>query len=283
VRLGDCLRNDVLLPYAARTVKLRQPRTNDVETQQLWSAFRTFRRRKDRDRLIDQYLPLADFVAGQVAKGLTKQVDIGDIRSYAALGLIDAIERFDPSMGYKFETYAVIRIRGMIIDELRAYDWVPRSVRDKSKAIDRARVDLTEQLNRFPLDRETAAQAGLTQSEFGAAMVQKAAANVESIEGLSEPDRFRSVEMDAKRQASQGHVGKRIEDASATADIVEMRDALVAAISMCPEREKIVLTLYYYEGLTLEEIGQWMGVTESRVCQIHTRAMEQIRVSLRVA
>jgi RNA polymerase sigma factor for flagellar operon FliA len=260
------------------------PRTNDTETQQLWSTFRTFRRRKDRDRLIDQYLPLADFVAGQVAKGLTKHVDIGDIQSYAALGLIDAIERFDPSMGYKFETYAVIRIRGMIIDELRAYDWVPRSVRDKSKAIDRAKVELTERLNRFPLDREVAAQTGLTASELDGAFVQMAVSKIESIEGLGDGSGSATgADMRSKVLVHQGFFGRRIEDASATADIVEMRDALAAAIGECGEREKFVLTLYYYEGLTLEEIGQWMGVTESRVCQIHTRAMEQIRVSLRVA
>lgn len=251
---------------------VNMPRPNDNEVQVLWSTFHTFRRRVDRDKLIDRYLPLSRYVASQITKKLTTHVDPGDIYSYAAIGLIDAIERFDPSLGFKFETYAVTRIKGAVYDELRSDDWVPRSVRDKAKDIHRAQADLINGLGRLPTEREVAVEIGVSEDVLRTSMTQMEFAQVESVEAVRDDPVF----VHNKFMGQEG-------DASETSGVLEMRDALAAAIAVCGDRERVVLTLYYYEGLTLEEIGTWMGVTESRVCQIHTRAMEQIRGGLRVA
>ncbi len=229
------------------------------------------RLRSFRDRLIVHYAPLVKFVAGRVAVGLPQSVDQADLVSYGIFGLIDAIEKFDPARGFKFETYAIARIKGNILDELRSIDWVPRSVRAKARSIEKAYSKLEGQLHRTPSEHELAAELDLTDSQLQSALSQISFVGIVALdEMLSSGDRGDGITL-----------GDTIADQGAgpvdAYEVEEMRSILGDAIARLPEREKVVLTLYYYEGLTLAEIGSVLGVTESRVCQIHTKAVLQLR------
>jgi RNA polymerase sigma factor for flagellar operon FliA len=227
-----------------------------------------------RERLILHYSPLVKFVAGRVASGLPQSVDQADLVSYGIFGLIDAIEKFDPSRGFKFETYAISRVKGAIIDELRSFDWVPRSVRAKASAIERAYSKLENELRRTPDDAELAREVGMTDDELARALSQI------SFVGLVALD---EILAGGERQ---GHTMLGGSGSEAGLDPVEaiegdeMKMLLADAVNRMPEREQLVLALYYYEGLTLSEIGDVLGVTESRVCQIHTKAILQLRARL---
>jgi RNA polymerase sigma factor for flagellar operon FliA len=195
--------------------------------------------------------------------------------SYGIFGLIDAIEKFDLERGYKFETYAIARIKGAILDELRSIDWVPRSVRAKARALEKAYSKLEGQLHRTPSDEEIAAEMGVTDDQLQTTLSQI------SFIGLVALDEMLSVGGERGESVSLGDtVADSGEGPVAAYEVEEMRQILADAINRMPEREKIVLTLYYYEGLTLAEIGQVLGVTESRVCQIHTKAVIQLRSRL---
>ena len=231
-----------------------------------------------RERLILHYSPLVKFVAGRVAAGLPQNIEQSDLVSYGIFGLIDAIDKFDPERGFKFETYAISRIKGAIIDELRSIDWVPRSVRAKARAIERAYSKLENELQRSPDDAEVAAELG---DDRGRARPDAVA------DLLRRPRRARRA---ARRRWQRRRAA--VVDASATRsptarndpveafEVDEMKHVLADAINRMPDRERLVLTLYYYEGLTLAEIGDVLGVTESRVCQIHTKAILQLRSRL---
>ncbi|GIU83915.1 MAG: RNA polymerase sigma factor WhiG [Acidimicrobiales bacterium] len=236
------------------------------------------RSRELRDQLILHYSPLVKYVAGRVAIGLPQNVEQADLVSYGIFGLIDAIEKFDPSRGYKFETYAIARIQGAILDELRALDWVPRSVRAKARQIERAFAKLEAELRRSPTDSELARELAMTEEQLQQTLSQI------SVVGLVALDEILSGGVD---RHEGGSLSDTIADDSpgptARYEVEEMRRLLADAINGLPEREKLVLTLYYYEGLTLAEIGQVLGVTESRVCQIHTKAVLQLRSRLSVA
>lgn len=248
---------------------------NDTDTtlapsslDQLWS------RLKDgdetaRDGLILHYSALVKFVAGRVGSGLPRSVDQNDLVSYGIFGLIDAIDKFEPERGFKFETYAIPRIRGAILDELRALDWVPRSVRSRAREIERTIVELEHKLGRTPSDDEIAAAMDVPVDQLR--------------DHLGEISLTGFVALDE----SPGHndaasLGERLPDPrgispeAAFAD-VENKRILADAINRLPERDRLVLTLYYYEGLTLAEIGTVLGVTESRVCQIHTKSVMSLR------
>jgi RNA polymerase sigma factor for flagellar operon FliA len=183
-------------------------------------------------------------------------------------GLIDAIEKFDPERATRFEPYAIRRIRGAIIDELRALDWIPRSVRAKARLIERGYAELEASLGRHPGDAELAAHLGIDLSELHAIFSQLSTVNVLALDEL----------LTASIDRSSGvSLGDTLEDTSAvdpvaTFEMHETRQRLAQAIELLPEREQTVVTLYYFEGLTLAEIGQVIGVSESRVCQIHARA-----------
>jgi RNA polymerase sigma factor for flagellar operon FliA len=211
------------------------------------------------------------FVAGRVASGLPPNIEQADLVSYGIFGLIDAIEKFDPSRGFKFETYAVTRIKGAIIDELRSVDWVPRSVRAKARAIERGYSKLENQLRRTPDDGELAQELGISEPELADWLSQI------SFVGLVALDEI----LLAGERASGSTVGDMVVDPAndpvAAFEVDEMKQLLADSINRAPERERVVLTLYYYEGLTLSEIGEVLGVTESRVCQIHTKAILQLR------
>jgi RNA polymerase sigma factor for flagellar operon FliA len=238
----------------------------------LWQQYKTDGTREARERLILHYSPLVKFVAGRVAAGLPQNIEQADLVSYGIFGLIDAIDKFDPERGFKFETYAISRIKGAIIDELRSIDWVPRSVRSKARAIERAYSKLENELRRTPDDNEVATELGLTEPEFAQTLSQI------SFVGLVALDELLSA---GSERGSSATIGDTIADSAhdpvQAFELDEMKHVLADAINRMPDRERLVLTLYYYEGLTLSEIGQVLGVTESRVCQIHTKAIFQLR------
>src|SRR5215831_13139558 len=227
--------------------------------------------REARDALILHYSPLVKYVAGRVAVGLPQNVEQSDLVSYGIFGLIDAIEKFDLERGYKFETYAIARIKGAILDELRSIDWVPRSVRAKARALEKAFMKLEGVLHRSPTDDELAAEMRVTPEQLQSTLSQISLLGIVALdESLSVGDRSEAATLgDTIPDRGDGPV--------ASYEVEEMRHILATAINTMPEREKIVLTLYYYEGLTLAEIGLVLGVTESRVCQIHTKAVLQLR------
>lgn len=242
----------------------------------LWRTYKSTGDTRLREQLILHYSPLVKYVAGRVSVGLPANVEQADFVSSGVFGLIDAIEKFDPERAIKFETYAITRIRGAMIDELRALDWIPRSVRQKARAVERAYATLEASLRRTPSEPEVAAEMGIALEELHAVFSQLSLANVVALEdllhgGVEGGDRLSLVDT--------------LEDTGAdnpveVAEDRELRRLLARAINTLPEREKTVVTLYYYEGLTLAEIGQVLGVTESRVSQIHTKSVLQLRAKL---
>ena len=245
-----------------------------ADVERLWASYKEGAGRDVRDQLILHYSPLVKYVAGRVAVGLPQNVEQADLVSYGIFGLIDAIDKFDPERGFKFETYAIARIKGAILDELRSIDWVPRSVRAKARAIEKAYGKLEAQLHRTPSDDELAAELDMSDDQLQSTLNQISFIGLVALdEMLSGGDRGDSMTLgDTVADSGAGPV--------AAYEVEEMRHILADAINRMPEREKIVLTLYYYEGLTLAEIGQVLGVTESRVCQIHTKSVLQLRSRL---
>ena len=241
----------------------------------LWGEYKQHHSSDVRERLILHYAPLVKFVAGRVASGLPQSVEQADLVSYGIFGLIDAIEKFDPSRGFKFETYAIARVKGAIIDELRSFDWVPRSVRAKARAIERAYSKLENELRRTPDDSELARELGMSDRELTRALSQI------SFVGLVALDEILAAGGERPGQAMAGDpTADRLHDPVEAFEVDEMKVLLADAVNRVPERERLVLTLYYYEGLTLSEIGDVLGVTESRACQIHTKAILQLRARL---
>ncbi len=242
-----------------------------AQTQRLWASYKSSGQKSDRDRLILVYAPLVKYVASRVAVGLPQNVEQGDLVSYGMFGLIDAIEKFDLERGFKFETYAISRIRGAILDELRSIDWVPRSVRAKARALEQAYGKLENELRRSPTEAEIAVELDLTDDQLQTTLSQISFIGLAALdEVMGGGERGESMTLgDTVADSGQGPM--------AAFEVVEMKQILADAINGMPEREKLVLTLYYYEGLTLAEIGRVLGVTESRVCQIHTKAVLQLR------
>jgi RNA polymerase sigma factor FliA len=262
-------------------VSTRQPASPDQlnELARLWEEFKqnevSGAREGARERLILHYAPLVKYVASRVATGLPASVDQADLVSYGMFGLIDALEKFDLGRGNKFETYAIPRIKGAIIDELRAMDWVPRSVRFKAREIEKAYSDLESILKRGPTEKEVAERLGVTLRELHEVINQISFVQVLQL------DEILSVGSDRGEQVSLlDTLADRGTDPTTALEGEETRGLLAAAINSLSEREKIVVTLYYFEGLTLAEIGDILGVTESRVCQIHTKAVGQLRLQL---
>jgi RNA polymerase sigma factor FliA len=244
-----------------------------AELAGLWGDFKESGSPPARERLILHYAPLVKYVASRVATGLPASVEQADLVSYGMFGLIDALEKFEPARGNKFETYAIPRIKGAIIDELRAMDWVPRSVRFKAREIEKAYADLESILKRAPSERELAERLGVSMSELHDVINQISFVSVLAL------DELLSVGTDRGEQVSLlDTLADRTVDPTTGLEGQETRGLLAAAINSLSEREKIVVTLYYFEGLTLAEIGEILGVTESRVCQIHTKAVGQLRL-----
>jgi RNA polymerase sigma factor for flagellar operon FliA len=255
-----------------RAVSATVPPQVDEALAIVWHAFKSTGDIDARERLILHYAPLVKYVASRVATGLPASVDQADLVSYGMFGLIDALQKFEPGRGNKFETYAIPRIRGAIIDELRAMDWVPRSVRFKQREIEKALTDLEAMLKRQPTDAELSERLGISSRELHEVITQISFVSVLALDETVSvgADRGEKVSL-VDTLADKGF------DPSTGVESQETRSLLAAAINELSEREKIVVTLYYFEGLTLAEIGGILGVTESRVCQIHTKAVGVLR------
>jgi RNA polymerase sigma factor for flagellar operon FliA len=250
-----------------------------AKTEDLQSLWLEFRRTKDqaiRDRLIVTYAPLVKYVAGRVGSGLPAHVDDGDLVQYGLLGLISAIERYDPDRDVKFETYAIARIKGAIIDELRAMDWVPRSVRSRAREIERTIAELERQLMRVPTDEEIAAKLGISEEELAESLTEISRSSIAAL------DELWTVQGGGGDQIALIDTIEDVDapDPQTSLSQTEIREAIGEAIARLPEREKLVVTLYYYEELTLREIGEVLGVTESRVSQLHTKAILRLKARL---
>jgi len=245
-----------------------------VELRDLWRRYKVDGDERARERLVVAYSPLVKFIAGRLASGLPSHVEESDLISYGLIGLIGAIERFDTEKGIKFETFAVARVKGAIIDELRSLDWVPRSVRARAREVERAHAALEARLQRSPTDEEMAEQLEITVDEFQAILLDIANSSVLALDDLwtfADPG-----------GASQITVLDTIKDPGGIDPVIEaqgseLKDRLADAIEGLPERERLVIALYYYENLTLREIGEVLGVTESRVSQLHTKAVLALR------
>jgi RNA polymerase sigma factor for flagellar operon FliA len=253
-----------------------EAKVNGIELQDLWRRYKSSSDERARERLVVAYAPLVKYVAVRMGSALPAHVEEADLISYGLGGLISAIERFDPGRDIRFETYAVGRIRGAIIDELRTLDWAPRSVRTRARELERVNAKLEARLHRAPTDEEMAVELSISVKELQDSLLQIANSTIVALDGLwtvsaATGDRVSLLDTLADDGAEDPHT------------LVERsvrRDRLADAIVVLPEREKMVIALYYYENLTLREIGEILGVTESRVSQLHTKAMLRLRSKL---
>lgn len=230
---------------------------------------------KLRDQLIMDYAPLIRFVAQRIAARLPSNIDIDDLISAGVIGLMDAIEKYDPSRDNKFKTYAEFRIRGAILDELRSQDWVPRSVRDKAKRIERTYAELEQRFGRPVSDEELCDALGMDLEEYYEMVSKVKSVTLLSVDELSsgaQSDRKSLLELLENPNAQNPYSQLKSKGA---------RDVLMTKIEELPEKQRLVLSLYYYEDLNLKEIGKILSVTESRVSQLHTQAVEKLRNKLK--
>ena len=247
-----------------------------IELKDLWRKYKSTGDEHARERLVVAYSPLVKYVSGRMASGLPAHVEEADLISYGLVGLISAIQRFEPEREIKFETYAFTRIKGAIIDELRSLDWVPRSVRSRAREIEKANSKLEHQLQRAPTDDEMAAELGMSVEEFQEALLQISNSTVAALDELwtvSDASGDQVSLLDTLQDPGAP-------DPAAVMDATDLKDRMADAIARLPEREKLVVALYYYENLTLREIGEVLGVTESRVSQLHTKAVLRLRSRL---
>jgi RNA polymerase sigma factor FliA len=255
---------------------VQQTNVKAIELKDLWRRYKADGDELARERLVLAYSPLVKYVAGRMASGLPSHVDEGDLISYGLLGLISAVQRFDPGRQIKFETFAITRIKGSIIDELRSLDWVPRSVRAKARDIERANATLEHKLQRAPTDGEMAEALKMSLDDFHSSLLQISNSSVVALDELwtlsdSSGDQVSLLDTIQDPDAI---------DPMTAMTVTEVKDRLAAAIERLPEREKLVVALYYYENLTLREIGEVLGVTESRVSQLHTKAILRLKSRL---
>jgi RNA polymerase sigma factor for flagellar operon FliA len=247
-----------------------------IELREMWRRYKGTGDRHARERLVVAYSPLVKYVSGRMASGLPAHVDEADLISYGLGGLINAIERFDLEREIKFETYAITRIKGAIIDELRSLDWVPRSVRARARDFEKANAKLEHRLRRAPTDEEMAAELQISVADFHESLLQISNSTVAALDELwtvsdSSGDQVSLLDTISDENAP---------DPAAMIDQTDLRERVADAIARLPEREKLVIALYYYENLTLREIGEVLGVTESRVSQLHTKAVLRLRSRL---
>ncbi|GBE57126.1 RNA polymerase sigma factor FliA [bacterium BMS3Abin01] len=247
------------------------------EINELWRQYKKDGDVQARDRLILNYAPLVKYVAGRMGSNFPSHVDESDLISYGLLGLIGALERFEPDRNIKFETYAIARIKGSILDELRSLDWVPRSVRSIARKIEKSSAALENKLHRAPTDEEIARDLDISDDEFQEALTKISSSSIVALEELWTISST-GTESVALIDTIED---RRSKDPAAVVDVNELKERLAHAISNLPEREKIVIALYYYEGLTLREIGEVLDVTESRVSQLHTKAILRLKGRLK--
>ncbi|HOE09118.1 MAG TPA: RNA polymerase sigma factor WhiG [Treponemataceae bacterium] len=253
------------------SVSLNEQKTED----ELWVEFHKTRSPQLRDMFIRQYMPLVKYVAGKIAVGMPGSVEFDDLVGFGQFGLLDAINKFDPEKNVKFKTYAVTRIRGAVFDELRQLDWVPRSVRQKSREIEDTIVRLESNLGRTASDAEVASAMGLSEADFQQTVLKVSGTSILSLNDV----------WYAGDDSDHMSIGDSIEaPSSLNPDVIvereEIRRVIIEAINELPEKEKMVLVLYYHEDMTFKEIGQVLEVSESRISQLHTKANLRLRAKL---
>jgi len=249
----------------------------EYELRELWRRYKEQGDDSARERLVVAYSPLVKFVAGRTGARLPSHVEQADLISYGMLGLVESLQRFEPERGIRFETFAMQRIRGAIIDELRSLDWVPRSVRSRAREIEEANSKLEHELGRAPTDTELAERLRISEEDLQEALLQISNSSILALEELwmssdSSGDRVSLLDTIEDESAP---------DPQAALDSSEVKDRLQEAIQDLPERETLVIALYYFENLTLREIGDVLGVTESRISQLHSKAVLRLRSKLK--
>lgn len=245
------------------------------EEIRMWKKYKRTKSQALREEIVKKYLYLVKYVAGRVAIGLPPNVEFNDLVSYGILGLFDAITKYDVSQGNKFETYAVSRIRGSIMDELRKLDWAPRLLRKKAREIEKKCKELEEKYGRIANDDELAKALHISTTELNSIYSDLNSTTFLSLDEVWQND-------DGNKPISRLQT---IEDSLITNQFnyvhqSEVKEILAGAIDDLPEKEKLVIVLYYYENLTLREIGEILDVSESRVCQIHTKVVTRLRSHL---
>ncbi|MCP4633564.1 MAG: FliA/WhiG family RNA polymerase sigma factor [candidate division Zixibacteria bacterium] len=247
-------------------------RKKTQERQKVWAEYKKTDNPVLRQKLLNEYLTLVRNVAGRMAMGFPNYVDVDDLISTGVIGLVEAAKNYDPDRGVKFETFAVPRIRGAILDELRALDWVPRSTRAKSRHYDKANSRLENRLGRAPNAVELAKEMSLSISDFHSQRKEVSTTSILSLDEMI-------CREDDNRQVPRVETVEGVNKTQITDEIEqnELKDYLLDAISCLSEQEKLVVALYYYEELTLKEIGEIMQISESRVSQIHTKAVHRLR------
>jgi len=243
--------------------------------EDLWKLYRKSRDPKIRDFFVKQYAPLVKYVAGKIAIGMPHNVEFDDLVGFGVFGLFDAIEKFDPTKHVKFKTYAVTRIRGSIFDELRSIDWVPRSVRQKSRELEDAVRTLEARLGRAASDEEIAEAMEMDVEEFQSLILKISSTSI-----LSLNDVWYTGEDDDQISIVESIESPTSMNPDTIVEREEIKRVIIEAINELPDKEKKVLILYYYEDLTLKEIGHVLGVTESRISQLHTKAIMRLRSKL---
>ncbi|HAH63349.1 MAG TPA: RNA polymerase sigma factor WhiG [Treponema sp.] len=248
---------------------------DEKEEDNLWAEYRKTKLPALRDKFIRQYMPLVKYVAGKISVGMPNSVEFDDLVGFGQFGLLDAIEKYDPEKNVKFKTYAVTRIRGAIFDELRQIDWVPRSVRQKSREIEDTINGLEAKLGRTASDTEIADALGLSEDDYHRTIMKVSGTSV-----LSLNDVWYNGD-----DSGNMSIGDSIESPSSmnpdsVVEREEIKKVIVQAINELPEKEKMVIVLYYHEDLTFKEIGQVLNVSESRISQLHTKANLRLRAKL---
>ena len=228
----------------------------------------------ERKKLIEEYTPLIRFIAKKISMRLPANIDVEDLVSNGVIGLMDAIDKYDSTRDNKFKTYAEFRIRGAILDGLRAQDWVPRSIRDKAKMLEKSYIHLESKLGRPPTGKETAKHLGITAKEFYNLLNQVQPVNMMSIDTASAFNNERKSFL---------HLLQGDSDPFSYLNVKSVKTEIKRMIAELPERQRIVLSLYYYEGFNLRKIGSILGVTESRVSQLHAQAIQRLKMKLQLA
>jgi len=240
----------------------------EAEETKLWELYKSTGRLELREKIVLKYLNLVHFLANRLVKFSTSSLDKDDLYSAGIIGLLEAIERFNLDKNVEFKTYATLRIKGAIIDEIRRFDWVPRSVRKKSKMIDAKIHQLFSKLNRLPTDEEIADDLEISLEEYYQVTDNIGPLYLNSLDNISENDKMEQSYI----ESIPDNYDPDVEEAKKT-----LREELINSIQSLPERERIVISLYYYENLNLKEIGTILEVTESRVSQIHSSAIGKLR------
>lgn len=244
---------------------------NEVQRNRLWAEYSRTKSSDIREQLILEYAPLVKLVAGRLSMYLGYNVEYEDLCSYGIFGLIDAIDKFDTMKDVKFETYASLRIRGSILDQIRKMDWIPRTIRQRQKQIDAVMKEIEASTGRQATDEEIAKGLGVSDEEYAQMQSQM------KITGVVSLDEFMETGAEVPSQQSTQY---RFDTPEEALDKVELKKKLVEALQMLTEKEQKVVTLYYFEELTLKEIANVLDVSESRVSQLHTKALQKMKTKM---